>query len=134
MRSIIFFLFLICAGRVAADAGSASPSAQLEKALARVQQEQQSVYQQFQMVQELRRSELRSAYEPEVRSSTISSLQSQPTVNYDENVRLQREQQERIEQSTRNLNALYARYVELERERKALLNQIFDLARQPRDR
>ena len=133
MRVVVLLLFLICSGWVQADAGSAARLAQLQTALAQVQQEQQAVYQQFQMLQELRRSETQSAYQRDAQGAGVSSMQSLPPVDYDANIRQQRERQERIEQSSRDMNALYARYVELAAQRKTLLDQIFALATQPKN-
>jgi len=130
MRRIAFFLFLLTVGVALAQTGNQSRLAQLEKVLASVQQEQQAVYQQFQMVQELRRSDMQPLYRPEAQSPSVSSMQSLPSIDYDENVSQQRAQQERIESHTREMNALYARYVELAAQRKALLDQIVDLATQ----
>lgn len=133
MRRIIFFLLLISAGVVLADAGNTSGSAQLEMALTRVQQEQQAVYQQFQMIQELRRSDMESGYRPGAPPSP-ANMQALPSINYDESVAQQRQQQERIEQRTHEMNSLYARYVELGRQRQALLDQIINLAMPPKSR
>lgn len=131
MRRIAFFLFLLTVGVALAQTGNQSRLAQLEKVLASVQQEQQAVYQQFQMVQELRRSDMQPfLYRPEAQSLPGSGMQGLPSIDYDENVSQQRAQQERIESHTREMNALYARYVELAAQRKALLDQIVDLATQ----
>ena len=71
MKAIILTLFLLSsslAGSVLAQtAPSADPQpdpriAQLETVLNRVQQEQQSVYQEFQMTQELRRNEIQEGH------------------------------------------------------------------------
>lgn len=132
MKSIVFFLVLISAGVVLAD--DSSRLAQLETALSEVRQEQQAVYQQFQMVQELRRNDMQIAFKTGAQSSAILGMQSLPSVNYDENAGQQRAQQDRIEQRSRDMNALYARYVELERQRKALFDQIIDLRTHAKDR
>ncbi|OHC66155.1 MAG: hypothetical protein A2045_06745 [Rhodocyclales bacterium GWA2_65_20] len=133
MRAIVVFLLLICAGWVQAETGSAARLAQLETALTRVQQEQQSVYQQFQMVQELRRGEMQAALPRDAQGSAVAGMQGLPSIDYDVNVRQQRERQERFERSGRELNALYARYVELAAQRKALLDQILDLSINPKN-
>lgn len=131
MKRVVLLLLLIAAGWVGAATGSEARRAQLEAAVNRVQQEQQSVYQQFQMVLELRRQAMQEAYQPSppgAPASVATSMESLPPVNYDENIRQQRERQERSQQSARDLNALYARYVELGEQRKALVDQIARLA------
>jgi hypothetical protein len=75
---------------------------QVQAALTRISQEQQAVYQQFQMVQELRRSEL----------AQVQPLQSYtpPATppNYDDVQREQEERTARIQQHQEELDRLYA--------------------------
>jgi hypothetical protein len=99
-------------------------------------QAQQSVYQQFQMVQELRRNETQVNPPQAVLNTSPSDApysmggaNSNPSLSYDENVRLQRERQERIQQYTRDLNDLYSRYSELEEQKRAVLGQLMELAK-----
>lgn len=134
MRRIVFLLLLISAGVVFAADGSSSRLAQLETALNRVQQEQQAVYQQFLMVQELRRSDMESEYRPTAPLPPVSNMETLPSVNYDENVRQRHERLDRIERRSREMDSLYARYVELGRQRQTLLDQIVNLATQPSGR
>jgi len=54
--------------------------------LAAIQQEQQSVYQQFQMIQTLRRDEFMAANPPVVQNSPVYSM-GNPPPNYDDLVR-----------------------------------------------
>ena len=135
MRWLVSLLLLIGASWTLADEGSAARLARLEMALVGLQREQQSVYQQFQMAQELRRGEMQAVYQPSVgtRSAAASGMETLPAIDYDENVRQQRERQERIRQSNRDLNALYARHAELAEQRKALLDQILELAIHAKD-
>lgn len=58
-------------------------------------------------------------------------LKDNPPLSYDDNVRLQRERQERIEQYTRDLKRYYARYAELGEQKRALLDQLIELTRAP---
>ncbi len=107
---------------------------QLEITLNQLNQAQQSVYQQFQMVQELRRNETQVIppqavlnTSPAQGSYTMGGVNPNPPLSYDENVRLQRERQERIQQYTRDLNDLYSRYSELEEQKRAVLGQLMEL-------
>lgn len=105
---------------------------QLESASLRVQQEAQSTYQQFQMIQELRRSEANEMQIPEMPvSSTLpgGSVKSMPAPNYDELVKKRQERQERINRYAADLDRLYARYRELEERRQTLTEEI-DLLKQ----
>lgn len=111
--------------------------AQLETALNHVQQEQQAVYQQFQMTQELRRNEIQENYPQAIQTPhsmmqapyAMGGLKDNPPQSYDDNVRMQRERQERIEQYTRDLNRLYSRYAELGEQKRVLLDQLMELAK-----
>jgi hypothetical protein len=109
---------------------------QLEITLNQLNQAQQSVYQQFQMVQELRRNETQVNLPQAVLNTSpgqapyaMGGVSSNPPLSYDENVRLQREQQERIQQYTRDLNDLYSRYSELEEQKRAVLGQLMELTK-----
>lgn len=127
MKSIIFFLFLVSSGMVLADSNVNPRLAQLETTMNRLQQEQQSLYQQFQMTLELRKIEM-----PEISSlatqipPTVTSVDSR-ALNYDENVRLQRDRQERIRQYTSDLSRLNSRYSELAEQKQMLLDQMVQL-------
>lgn len=151
MKRIILALFLLgsgFAGSALAQTESNSYSktppsipnpriAQLETALNHVQQEQQAVYQQFQMTQELRRNEIQENYPQAIQTPNsmmqapyaMGGLKDNPPQSYDDNVRIQRERQERIEQYTRDLNRLYSRYAELGEQKRALLDQLIELAK-----
>lgn len=113
--------------------------ARLETVLNHVNQEQQAVYQQFEMTQELRRNEIQESYPQTIRapapivqgSYVAGGLKDNPPPSYDDNVRLLRERQERIQQYTEDLNRLYARYAELGEQKKVLLDQLMELAKAP---
>ncbi len=101
---------------------------QLEKTMARVQQESQATYQQFLMTQELRRNEM---LELPVLTPSNPSGKSIPIPSYEEMNRLKQEREERIESYTADLDRLYARYKALENEREALFEQIKRLEQKP---
>jgi hypothetical protein len=146
MKPIILALLLIfsgVAGSVLAQAGR-SPGAisapkpdprlvQLEMALNHLTQEQQAVYQQFQMIQELRRSEIQDINPIIMGPPAMGGVKEGPPPSYDDTVRLQQERRERIEQYDRDLNQLYLRYAELGNQKKILLDQMTELAREVRE-
>lgn len=123
MRTVLFLLLLAVPLTIQADA--VTQARQLEKALARLQQESQSIQQQFMMIQELRRNELS---EP---SMTVPQPkipgQSVPIPSYDDLMQLKQEREQRIEKYTADLNRLYSRYSELENEKQTILEQINSL-------
>ena len=100
---------------------------QLELALNHVSQEQQSVYQQFQMLQELRRNEIQDS-NPQVQG--MGGVKDMPPISYDESIAQQRERKERFNQHTRDLDRLYARYAELGEQKKVILEQLRELAKE----
>lgn len=94
----------------------------LEKELNRIQQESQSTYQQFLMLQELRRNEISDV--PMITAQPISPEKSIPIPKYEELVQQRQEKQARIKQYTTELDQLYQRYKELENEKNLILDQI----------
>ena len=94
----------------------------VESALTRISQEQQSVYQQFQMVQELRRSD-------QTQMQPLQSYTPPATPpNYDDVKREEEARAERVKQYQYELDRLYARYRELEEQKKPLLDELSALA------
>jgi Mg-chelatase subunit ChlI len=99
----------------------------LESALNRIQLEQQSVYQQFQMMQELRRSEQQQTYQS---SQTYTPPPTPP--NYEDQVREQQARDARMQGYQSELDRLYARYRELEAQKQPLLDELSALAQRRR--
>lgn len=150
MKTIIFVLFLLSSSLTAAALAQTALGpypktpylapdpkvAQLETALNQVQQEQQALYQQFQMAQELRQNEIQESFPqtPQTPSTMtqspyVTGLINNPPQSYDENIRSQRERQERIQQYTRDINRLYSRYNELGEQKRGLIDQLMELTR-----
>lgn len=97
----------------------------VQGSLDRLSQEQVAVYQQFQMVQDMRRSEERLALQrlPIYRISTLVPPSTVDDVQRDEDARTQRMNDLQAE-----TDRLYARYRELEEEKRPLLDQLSTLA------
>ncbi|SDH88565.1 hypothetical protein [Nitrosomonas sp. Nm132] len=117
---------------------------QLETSLLRIHQDQQNVFQQFQMKQELRRYELRQEEGitslPQIgtypQTGTAPMSEFLPEINiggsppsYEEMVKNKQERQKRIRQYTSDMDQLYTQYLGLEVEKKILMEQIGDLKR-----
>ena len=130
MRTILFLLALTFSLMVWADedkgaTDTENQSRQLEKALARIQQESKSIQQQFMMIQELRRNDIA---EPSMNIPLPSTPgQSIPVPNYNNLMQQKQERDQRIEKYTADLNRLYARFTELENEKQDILEQIKSL-------
>ena len=123
MRTVLFLLFMALPFTIQAD--SAAQVRQLEKTLARLQQESQSIQQQFMMIQELRRNEMSQPTMTVPLPSTPG--QSIPIPNYNDLMKLKQEREQRIEKYTADLNRLYVRYDELENEKQTILEKINSL-------
>lgn len=117
----ILMIFLLMTIPVTAPAGTETEIRQLEKTMARVLQESQFTYQQFLMIQELRRIEM---LDTPVLTPPNPLGKSIPIPNYEDGGRLRQEKNERIEKYTADLNRLYMRYKTLETEREEILEQI----------
>ena len=96
---------------------------QLQAQIGAIQQEQQSVYQQFQMVNTLRRDELQAANPAVIENSPVYSSDNPPP-NYDDVVRAKQARDERIRQYTSEVNTLFARYQDLEQQKQQVLARL----------
>lgn len=96
---------------------------EVEVALSMLQQEQQNLFQQFQMLQELRQQEL-------LQENSIIVQQNQPpvtgnaTLNYDEVQKRERERLARIKDYTARLSEIHERYQGIDRERQVLIGEL----------
>lgn len=130
MKPLLLILLLLCASVARAEPDPRL--AALEAAYNRVQQEQQAMYQQFQMTQELRRNELQEVSPNLMRNYSMTQADNTQPIDYDENVRQQRARQERLQRYEREINQAYARFVELGNQKRLLLDQIIELSQPPR--
>jgi hypothetical protein len=89
--------------------------------LALVQQEQQAVFQQFQMIRELRDG-LAAPSAPPPALTVYGSGQTLP--NYDDQVAAQKERDQKLADYSREMERLYARYQELDGQRKELVEEL----------
>ena len=130
MKHVFLFLLLIASGAALAGSNAPDELSKLEAALNSVVQEQQSVYQNYQMTKELRLIEVQEGSPPMMQHPYGMDIYTPPP-NYDDVVRTQMEREQRIQQHTSELKSLSVRYLELENQRKALLEQIKELKPHP---
>lgn len=126
MKRILFFSLLIASGAALAEMGVQEELDRLDAALDGVRQEQQAVYRNYRMTKELRWMEVQEGLPPKAQHPYGTDLNIPPP-DYDDVLRIQLERERRIQQYTGDLKELSVRYIELEKERKALAAQIGEL-------
>lgn len=129
MKTLLFILLLSGAAWAVAETDPRLRELQVE--YEHVHQEQQSMYQQFQMVQELRRNELQERPQSAVQGYSAAGNDAAKALDFDENVRRQRERQERLQGYDRDIERAYKRYMELSNRKKVLFEQMAELSKQP---
>ena len=118
-----FAALAFCLSAVAlADAATEAEIGRLQTQLDQLQHLQQSVYQQFQMIQELRRTEIDAQYPQVIQNSPDYAMGSPP--NYEDVVRQKAERDTRIKQYSDDLNRLYAQYQDLEKQKRSLIDRL----------
>jgi hypothetical protein len=60
----------------------------------------------------------------------MGGVKDMPPISYDESIRLQQERKERFNQHSRDLDRLYARYSDLGEQKKAILEQLREIAKE----
>ena len=119
--ALLFVIAVLCFGWRSAHPASEDLKS-LQDALNMLNQEQQAVYQQFQMIQQLRRSNAEPVLPP---------IGGGPPGNYDDMVASKRAQTERDEAYARELRDLYQRHQDLEREKQPILQRLRELRESP---
>ena len=107
---------------VPAVAGNEKQIFELEAAIMQQQQEQQILFQRFQMLQELRRHEITQIEQALPTGSDVIINGEAP--KYEDVARQRKERAERVHRYTDELDELYMRYQETENERRALIEQL----------
>ncbi|OGT00366.1 MAG: hypothetical protein A3F73_06095 [Gallionellales bacterium RIFCSPLOWO2_12_FULL_59_22] len=130
MKQTLTILLMIASSMAFADSDTPDKLNELESTLNRVRQGQQSVYQNYLMTKELRLLEIQEGSLATSQHPYSTSINTPPP-NYDDIVRAQLEREQRIQQYTNDLKNMSMRYLELEEQRKKLLEQIGGLAQQP---
>ena len=115
---------LVCALAVAQPGvvwGQVDAAKRIRDELALVQQEQQAVFQQFQMVRELRNELLA----PPLTQPGLSGYgMGQPPPNYEDVVAAQKYREQKLVEYSQQMEQLYARYQELDGRRQMLVEEL----------
>ncbi|SCX24974.1 hypothetical protein SAMN05216317_12121 [Nitrosomonas eutropha] len=119
---LLFFGLLLISMSVFAAADNEKQILEIEAAVAQQQQEQQILFQQFQMLQELRRHEI--AQDDQAAQTGSDMIISGEAPKYEDLAIQRKKRTERIRRYTDELNELYTRYQETENERRALIEQL----------
>ncbi len=127
MKLLLLGLLLLSLPLSAAnDTDTQKQIQEIESSLSILQQEQQNLFQQFQMLQELRRQEF-------LQENDTILRQSQPIMgggsglNYDEVQKREQERLARIKDYSARLNEIHVRYQEIDQERQKLISELTDL-------
>jgi type II secretory pathway pseudopilin PulG len=127
MRVLILLLCLVAMPAWAQSENDAEV-VRLQAQLRGIEQEQQSVYQQFQMLQTFRHDEQLAAHPPVIENPPVyNNNMDTPPPNYDDIVKEKAAREQRIQQYTADLNNLYARHQLLEQQKQALLARLRQL-------
>ena len=129
MRWVFAALAYVLSTVVLADAATEAEIGRVQVQLEQLQHVQQSVYQQFQMIQELRRTEIDAQYPQVIQNSPDYAMGNSPP-NYEDMVRQRAERDNRIKQYTYDLNRLYGQYQELENQKRSLVDRLNVLIQQ----
>lgn len=121
MHRLIWVLLLLSFGVGAEEQGGELQ--RLYAALNMLNQEQQAIYQQFQMVQDLRRDNSQAIYGVQIRPA----LTAGEVPNYTDVIEAQKSATRRREELDQQADRLLARYNEIEEEKKPLRQRIYSV-------
>jgi hypothetical protein len=128
MRHFVYALLLL---QLSFSAAAADNGAELEKlysALNMLNQQQQAIYQQFQMVQEVRRGNVPLLY-----GMSIPTQPNGQIANYDAMVEARKNAILREESLFQQADQLLAKYNEIEEMKKPLRSKIYELSLKARE-
>jgi hypothetical protein len=127
-RIVALVLFVFVSGGALAQSGSDVELRRLTTLLDAIRQEQQSVYQQFQMTEALQRSEIKGAES----ASPAMEIQEGQAPSYDDAVRAKQERQTRLKYYADEMRHLSDRYRELGTQGTELMEEMRGLAKPAR--
>jgi hypothetical protein len=122
MRRLALILALLCSSFSAA-ADTKEELQSLYAALSSLTQEQQSVFQQFQMLQELRRANEQAFFNSQIRASQFGS----EIPSYADVIQQQKDVVRHGEALAQQADQLYAQYSEIAARKSLLQQRIFEL-------
>lgn len=128
MRHFVYALLLLQLSFPAAAADNGAELEKLYSALNMLNQQQQAIYQQFQMVQEIRRDNVPLLY-----GMPIPSQLNGQMANYGEMVETQKNAIARGENLSRQADQLLDKYNEIEEMKKPLRSKIYELSLKARE-
>ena len=123
MRRIIVWIFPLLALSFNATADNKAELQGLFAAVSTLNQEQQALFQQFQMLQELRRANDRAFYATQLRPPQYTG----EVPNYSDIIQAQRDAARRGEELAQQTDQLYAQYNEIGAKKTLLQQRIFEL-------
>ena len=127
MKRTLLILALLFSAPALADPATDAEFQRLESQLLRVQREHQSVYQQFQMTQEMRSTEQQMQNPPVVQNSPDYGGSNQPP-SFNDVAREKADRDYRIKYYSDEMNRLYARYLDLDAQKRMLQDSLDALA------
>ena len=122
MRRLTWILLLLFVN-LAASADDQTELQNLYAALGALNQEQQAIFQQFQMLQELRRANDRAFYASQLRPPQFTT----EVPNYSEVIQAQRDVARRGEELAQQTDQLYTQYSEIGAKKALLQQRIIEL-------
>lgn len=125
MSKFILLGLLLLANAAPAQTPAETPLQRTQALLGAVREEQQAVYQQFQMIQSLQQAEMQS---PDPGSAAYAPPGQIP--NYDDVSRARQEQQARLSNYSGELQQLHERYRYLGEEASRLVDRMRSLSQQ----
>jgi len=130
MIKIILLMFFFVTCDALADSSASDNLSQLKEKLSMVREEQQSVYQNYQMLKELRLNEVQEGSQLMIQHPYSMGSES-PIPNYNDVTQAQIEREDRIQQYTIELTNLLSHFLELENQRKSLIKLINEQEQYP---
>lgn len=119
---LVLICFLLVSMSVFASSDEERQIHELEAAMLHLQQEQQTIFQQFQMLQELRRHAVMEGGDAFITQSSPVTDGGFP--KYEDMAKRQKERLDRMKRYTTELDELYVRYQEIESEKRLLIDQL----------
>ncbi len=122
MKFILALLIALPCAALGANPELEAQIRRMESAIALANQEQQSLHTQVQLMLEIRRAEAE-----QFTATMPQAGVAAPPMDYDDLVRLRRENENRLKQHADELTRLYARFRDIEQEKQSLrerLNQL----------
>jgi hypothetical protein len=123
MRSIVLILALLLPS-LNALADDRTELQELHAAVNALNQEQQALFQQFQMLQELRRANDQASYAAQLRPPQANSSE---VPNYADGIQAQKDLARQGEDLARQANQIYAQYKEIGEKKSQLRQRILEL-------